>query len=1449
MAAARSRWVLGVTLFGTLAAFLVALAMSGLTQADAPASRPVPAAGTFASPTQGEEVLGLRTANSRTFRKADGRYEARIWSQPVNYRNGEQWKAIDTDLTADGADGLKATATPAAVELPQSLDDPAKVSGGSRWVSFRLLGADGDVAPEADGSTATYADAVDDVDVRYDAKATGVKETLTLPDASAPATYRYAIDASSGLRPELRDNGTVVFRDGSGQTRFWLPAPTVQAHGQATPTTEHVSFRLSEDKQTLAVAVDAGWLAGASFPVRVDPTIYWGDDVSCTLADGTLQDTADCGGTTLKVGHNSGHTYRSVLRFPDLNDAIPRTASVDHAKLALYFEGQSDPDPDPLTVVAASGLVHTVAEGATWNMYDSVHGWDTPGGDAVSDPQAEWQWMVPNYEDGWVAWDISRLAESWLRDPATNNGVLLKATDENLNNVVTFDGHDWNHGGPNIAVTYEWHPGYETDQTYESVAFDGTSKISVNTATGSLAVDSTDISLPGLGGLDLKIRRTFNGQDLGDSTGLFGSGWTLSVNDAAFINGRTWWNDQRTLYLNGGAIYRFDRDYAHDTSTTYAYISPPNLNADLVSDDSGEATLTYRDTGISYTYAASWDGNSFALKKVSDTAGHHIDIAEVPGDPTRIGTITGSDGTVLTFHYGTNNKLTKITTSSTEWKYTTSIVNGYNRLTGHTNPANETTTYSYDDTALPDVWDKITAVHDTDGQDFTFDYGPEDWSQVTQITQDFGDSRPDSVTDFDYTPPTSNGHSCASSAFGRTVMTDDQNRRTTWCYDTTGHVTKAWRPWDTTAPIAGTPGALSGASGEYVSGNGQHTIALSATDTQSGVKRIALTEPGHGDWASTSSPCPPSTKLPQLCPASLAETLTVDTGPLTESAHTVRQDTTDLAGNTGSSPTWTVRVDRSAPTAPSGFDQSMFFPGDPNARVTITWNDATDPNLADGSPGSGVASYQVQYSINGGALSAWQPADGPNLTLTGVSVGNVITVNATATDAVGNVSAAGTANVTLVARDEDPLVQKMATDFIMDDLGITEAQATAYYDLQKRADGIGEAVGDSSSGPGYAGTWFDGATRQLVVNLKTGTSNSGAQAALSNAGLAAGSRIEYVTNTISELDDAFDQIGSDLNGLIAAELIQLNRDEANGRLVIEVGTDVTPMQHAQVDAAAASAPVNVVVHDSTAPNFQTVLDSCKLRPYAKGSETRPFCDTPLRGGVSITGYTADGHSSKGLCTAAFNVVSRTTGKPYVLTAGHCLGGFDNDSSRWTSSNTYDTSNDDGAAIATPVEIGPGHNPFINGDNGDAGLIAVNDDSEWWDTVDSEDKPAPEVFFQRNRSGLAAPARRQEHYRIRIAQTSYKNQTLCWSGATTGGHCGKVLNSSSQNARLGVLDSPKGNGNAPCIAGGDSGAPLVIGGQAHGILKGHIPLQRCHIYYQGVVALRTALNVQVITTAP
>lgn len=813
MRALTSRSVLCWSLFGCLAALVTALVVGDTSEAEkraaGPATRAAVAAqrggGTAAlghrvSPFSGRDVPALRTETSRTYRRGDGTFTAVVSPTPVNVADGKgSWNPIDTTLRADGKGVLRTTASPAAVTLPRDLAGAARVADGDRWVAFRLLdGAGRASVASARGATATYRGAAPGVDAAYTAQAHGLKETLTLTDAKAPAAYRYALDASDGLRATLRRDGTVVLRDADGAMRFWLPAPTVQEQG-GTETTRHVRYRLSADRRTLTVAVDRAWLSGARFPVIVDPTVYQGADSSCTISSGSPALPADCNGTSLKVGNDSSRVYRSVLRFTNLNAEVPRTASIIGSRLNLTFPSQSA--TNATTRIDAYGLTKTLGASATWTTYSGSSTWTTPGGDfSTTAPQSNPTWLVQSYTGGWVSWDISALAEKWVRNPADDNGVILKAANESAGNVVTLGGQSYAAGGPTLEITYEMHPGFERDQQRETIGLDDRSAASVGLSSGNLAIDSTDINLPGVAGLNLQVNRTYNAQNLGDGSTLFGTAWTESINGAETITGYNWLDDQRIIYANGNAIYRFDRDYASDTSGKMAYTTPPGIDADLSVDTSTDvSTLTFRKTGTKWIYLAPHDDSNMRLSQIVDRNGNHIDLAYRTDHQSKLDHITDTYGRQLTFHYNSANwqVLDSITDASgREWSYghDTTTSPGHPILTSFTNPDGKTTSYHYFTPAEVDgtTWDKMKSMTDARGHDVTFEYGPDgDWSQVTKITRPVdANTAHDIVWQYKYHPASGTGATCTTTGglapVGRTVETDPEGHLTTYCYNQSG---------------------------------------------------------------------------------------------------------------------------------------------------------------------------------------------------------------------------------------------------------------------------------------------------------------------------------------------------------------------------------------------------------------------------------------------------------------------------------------------------------------------------------------------------------------------------------------------------------------------------------------------------------------------------------------
>ncbi|MCW3003330.1 MAG: secreted protein [Conexibacter sp.] len=791
MSASRSRSVLSLAMLGCVAALLVALVVGNASEADSGTAR--------SSEAPASEIASLRTENSRTFANADGSRSTRIYSQAVNYRDGQgAWQPIDTDLHRTSSGAIETTAAATDLVLPASLADPAKLTDGSRWVSFALRGADTGTVPDVAGAKATYGDVVGGVDASYEALASGVKETLTLPDASAPDSYSFDLKASTGLNASLLDDGSVAFVDADGHRRFLLPAPTVQEHGQAAPSTNHVTFHLSSDHRTLTVAVDPQWLEQAHFPVQIDPTMWTTTATACQLSSGASAGVSDCGSATMNIGHVDGsspRTDRVVLRFNDLS-AVPQTASIIDAQVYVQLKGTGT-STGPTTGLDAYDLTKQVTAGASWNTYDGTHAWTTAGGDVGSTPIDAIS--VAPTDDGFPAFDTNASTHRWLRQIA-NNGILIKAHDETAASTIVMAGPGaTNNDGdllPALTIDWEAHPGFERDQTLESQAIDDRSSIAVNVASGNMAADASDIALPGVAGMGLTIGRTYNSTDLTSIYGTngaverpMGNGWTTTINGASVTQLFQDWNHGRAIFAQGGAIYRFDRDVAHDNTSNgdLAFTTPPGIDADLVRHDDGSSTLTYRKTGTVWTYQ---DGNGPVafLAKIADRHGNHIDIAH--RSDNQVDHITDTYGRTTTFHYSASDLLTSITNGTRTWSYGVAANATATVLQSFANPDTKTTNYTYD-TTNTDVPGRITKITDARNHDITVTYGTgANAYKVTKITRVVDGTTTNDVSwQYNYAPATGTGDTCtATDVIGRTVETDPEGHLTTYCYNNNGQV-------------------------------------------------------------------------------------------------------------------------------------------------------------------------------------------------------------------------------------------------------------------------------------------------------------------------------------------------------------------------------------------------------------------------------------------------------------------------------------------------------------------------------------------------------------------------------------------------------------------------------------------------------------------------------------
>lgn len=763
-------WVSGASAkTGGVGGAAVAVAASGqspLGVSERPASVPADA----------QEIPSLRSRVSDTFMVPGARqYLSTVYPYSVNYRDASGlWQPIDDTLVSSSDSGyaLQNTANRYKLELPSDLGTmPVRVALGDQWLSFGLVGAHG--APSASGSSATYADALPGVSVSYRAENDLVKESVSLASAAAAGALSYTLQVSSGLSPQLEKDGSVQFSDASGKIVAAFAAPSMRDASGASSSAVAVSLSptSSGSAWTLTETPSATWLAapGRAFPVVVDPSVVFYSnnlptDVDCTISTSS-PGTPLCGGQTLDVGYDGTNTSRSLLQF-HVEDALPNNSQVLNAQLHLYLESVSGSGSATL---AAHQLNEAWSSYATWNNRDFYNAWTNPGG--TFDPNAAATTSVGT-TPGWYTLYPTTLTSGWLHTTTTDDGLLLKASDESTNDVMHFASAE--NSDPSVApyLTVYWQAwlGNQHWYTLDTQQITDRLALHVNLATGNLMAEANDLNLSGVAGDDLSVSRWLN--NLSGITGDLGNNWLMTVGRDVGLS--TFPDGSVVVYMPSGAQFLFLKNGS-------SFTSPAGADADLTKNDStGEYTLSFHGNGDVWTF-----DSSGRLATQKDKNGNTITYNYDPANGS-LSSITDSRGQTTSFSYGSDGYISEITDpSGRTFQYDRSGDPGIPNLTSYTDPNAGTTQFTY---AHPHgQWD-LTGIITPDGHQVFLSYDSE--SRVVSIARPDGNGNEPTWT-FSYATSDSR---CPSGTVSVVSETDPNQHTTVYCSDALARVTKTIDP-------------------------------------------------------------------------------------------------------------------------------------------------------------------------------------------------------------------------------------------------------------------------------------------------------------------------------------------------------------------------------------------------------------------------------------------------------------------------------------------------------------------------------------------------------------------------------------------------------------------------------------------------------------------------------
>jgi RHS repeat-associated protein len=343
------------------------------------------------APTPVRELEDARTADSQTFILSNGQRETRVYSDPVNYRDGEEWRPIGEALHETATQTFTNGPNSFDVILPKQIDsNPVRLSVGDEWVSSQLLSANTEGA-ELEGSVASYAGEGSAPTFDFTGLSNGLKENIELSDARQSSSYAYELSASNGLSPVLAQDGSIRFRNSAGKAVVILPAPSMADSAPEPAVSRQVSYELGSEQDghwRLAVKADPDWLRDPNrvMPVRIDPTMTVSDGLECVIG-GHKGETGwiDCsswGRKDLLIGYSpqlessKDNWWRSLIQLGTW--AVPSDAVVASATFNLH----SSEAALNTSGVELRKTTKPWTWQASWSRYDGPeHLWTTEGGD------------------------------------------------------------------------------------------------------------------------------------------------------------------------------------------------------------------------------------------------------------------------------------------------------------------------------------------------------------------------------------------------------------------------------------------------------------------------------------------------------------------------------------------------------------------------------------------------------------------------------------------------------------------------------------------------------------------------------------------------------------------------------------------------------------------------------------------------------------------------------------------------------------------------------------------------------------------------------------------------------------------------------------------------------------------------------------------------------------
>lgn len=404
------------------------------------------------------EDLSQRDELTRVFANPDGTWSSETASEPERVQDeAGVWHDIDTTLVP--RDGGVAPAHAATDVVFSGGGDHVFASMTTKGQKLDWRWPTALPKPTIEGATATYADVLPAADLVVTADGTGFTHSVLLHEApSRPVRFTIpVVTRGAGLTKNAQ--GGLEIRSKAGKTLVSSPRPLMwDASENAGGVSEHVApVDLSVGKSpngtpTFTLSPDEEFLSDPEtvYPVTVDPsfTTYTNGDAWLENPNYTTGQTSS---PELRVGTYDGgtHVARAFMHFDTTKWDDKHVTS---AKLVLrnYYSGS-----------CTGGVIQARRIQESWNGNTMTWANKPPGGTGYMAEYSRAHGYNSSCGADDAVWTITGMVQDWADGNFTNNGIMLRA--ENENSIYTWRRYrSANYGTesvrPHIDVTYNSYP-------------------------------------------------------------------------------------------------------------------------------------------------------------------------------------------------------------------------------------------------------------------------------------------------------------------------------------------------------------------------------------------------------------------------------------------------------------------------------------------------------------------------------------------------------------------------------------------------------------------------------------------------------------------------------------------------------------------------------------------------------------------------------------------------------------------------------------------------------------------------------------------------------------------------------------------------------------------------------------------------------------------------------